>query len=64
MTRIAALERRLLRGLDPTTQDARHDDLFIGLLREYEALEDQRRQTCLRPERKRAIAQVRLGGIR
>jgi len=64
MTTIAALERRLLRGLDPSTQDARHDDLWLSLLAEYMALVDAERGTCLRPERKRVVAQVRLEGVR
>jgi len=64
MATIAALERRLLRGLDPETQDTRHDDLWVSLLAEYMALVDQERQTCLRPERKRAVGQVMMEGAR
>ncbi len=64
MTTIAELERRLLHGLDAETQDTRHDDTYIALLREYERQVDRERQTCLRPARRRVVGQGRLEGVR
>lgn len=63
-TRIDKLTTTLMRGLDMRKQHPDHDGRFIDLLREYEALVDEARGTCLRPARRRVVEQPRLGGIR
>ncbi len=48
---LAALERRLLRGLDADTQGERHDAAFMALLSIYMKQVDQERGTCRRRDR-------------
>ena len=50
-TRIARLEEVLWRGLDMGKQNADHDERWLELLAEFEALTDQERGTCRRTDR-------------
>jgi len=77
MATLAALERRLLRGLDADTQSSKHDDAYLALLAEYTAQVDDDRATCRRRDRVGAaldaqppredgagVRQARLAGVR